>query len=89
MAKVLVSMKVFPSDVDVDLDDLKKKIEKGLPDYASVHKFEEEPIAFGLKALIVHILLPEDQSGGIDEVESALKRIDQISHFQTMMVRRI
>jgi len=89
MAKVLISLKIFPSDINADLDLLKKKIESSLPEYASVYKFEEEPVAFGLTVLIVHILLPEERSGGIDEVESTLMRISQISQFETQMVRRI
>jgi elongation factor 1-beta len=87
--KVMVSLKVFPSDIGVDRESLKKEIEKALPDYASVYGFEEEPIAFGLVALVAHILVPEDREGGIDGVESSLKKIDKISDFQTLMVRRV
>jgi len=89
LARVLVSLKIFPSDVDVSRDALKKEIEKKLPEYASVYRFEEEPIAFGLVALIAHILVPEDRTGGIDEVESSLRKIGKISNFQTLMVRRV
>jgi translation elongation factor aEF-1 beta len=89
LAKVLVSLKIFPSDVDVDRESLKRKIEETLPNYASVHQFEEEPIAFGLVAIIAHVLLPEDKTGGIDEVESNLKKIAEISNFQTLTVRRV
>lgn len=89
MARVLISLKIFPSNVDVSLDALKTEVEKGLPGYASVYKFEEEPIAFGIVALIAHILLPEDKSGGIEEVEFSLRKIDHVSDFQTIMVRRV
>ncbi len=89
MARVLVSLKIFPSDVDVDREALKKEIKDGLPVYASIYQFEEEPIAFGLVAVIAHILMPEDKTGGIDEVESSLKKIEEISDFQTLMVRRV
>jgi translation elongation factor aEF-1 beta len=89
LAKVLVSLKIFPSDVDVDRESLKKNIEKTLPSYASVYQFEEEPIAFGLVAVIAHVLLPEDKTGGIDEVESSLRKLSEISDFQTLTVRRV
>ena len=89
MARVLVSLKIFPTDVDVDREKLKKDIERNLPEYAKVYQFEEEPIAFGLVALIVHVLIPEDRSGAIDEVELNLKKIEKISDFQTLMVRRV
>jgi len=89
LARVLVSLKIFPSDVNTDREALKKKIEDSLPDFASVYKFEEEPIAFGLVAIIAHVLVPEDKAGGIDEVEAALKNIDEISNFQALTIRRV
>jgi len=89
MAKVLVSIKIYPSDVDVSLDSLRKMIVEALPNYASVYGFNEEPIAFGLVALIAHILLPEDRDGAMDEIEFRLKDIEKISQFETQMVRRV
>jgi translation elongation factor aEF-1 beta len=89
MAKVLISMKILPSDVTIDLNLLKKKIEKELPKFASVYKFNEEPIAFGLTALIAHIIVPEEKSGGLDKVEQQLQKIDEISQMETLMVRRV
>jgi len=89
LAKVLVSLKIFPSDVTVDLEDLKKKIEDCLPDFASVYKFEEEPVAFGLVAVIAHLLLPEDKAGGLNKVEEALKKVDGIGNLQTLTIQRV
>jgi translation elongation factor aEF-1 beta len=89
LARVLVSLKIFPSDIDINQEYLKKKIENTLPEYASVYKFEEEPIAFGLAAIIAHILMPEDREGAVDEVEKSLKEIKEISDFQTVTVRRV
>jgi elongation factor 1-beta len=89
MAKVLVSLKIFPSDVSVNLIILKRKIEESLPEYASIHKFTEEPIAFGLIALIADIIVPEDKSGVLDEIERLLKRIEGINELETLMVRRV
>jgi len=88
MAKVVVSVKIFPSDITVDLGLLKQKIERSLPEYASVYRFVEEPIAFGLVALIAHIVVPEEKPGGLDEVEKRLRGIDEISEIETIMVRR-
>ncbi len=89
MTKVVVSLKIFPSDVNIKLDTLKTKIEKTLPKYASVYKFAEEPIAYGLTALIAHIVVPEEKSGGLDEVERLLRGISEISEMETLMVRRV
>ena len=89
LGNVVISFRIFPSEATVDLNLLKEKIKKELPEFASVHGFAEEPIAFGLKALIAHIILPEDRSGVLDEVESYLLKIGEISQIETLMVRRI
>ncbi len=89
MAKVLVSMKIFPTGTDIDLNQLKQKIEKTMPADSSVYKFAEEPVAFGLIALIAHILLPEDKSGGLDEIENNIQKVEGVSQIQMIAVRRV
>ncbi len=54
MAKVMVSLKIFPSDIVADMSGLKQTITKSLEGKATIYRFDEEPVAFGLVALIVH-----------------------------------
>jgi elongation factor 1-beta len=88
MGSVIVTYKVFPEDVVESFDDMKKKIEKCLPEFSSLEGYGEEPIAFGLKALLVQVRFPEDKTGIVDEFESALGKIAGVSQVQTLMVRR-
>ncbi len=88
MGSVVVSYKIFPIDITVDFDKLKKKVEDCLPEFASIYGFGEEPIAFGLNALIVQIKIPEDKSGVLDELEKKFGKISDISQVQPGMVRR-
>ena len=88
MAKVLASVKIFPTDITVDLEALKEKIKMELPEGTSVIQFAEEPVAFGLVALIAHVTLPEDKSGVLDEVENKLREISKVNNVETFMVRR-
>jgi len=88
MAKVLASIKIFPSDANIDLGGLKAKIQASLPAGSTVQRFEEEPIAFGLVALIAHILLPEDVEGKMDEVEEAIRSVELVSEIQVQRVVR-
>jgi len=88
MGSVVVSYKIFPVDITVDFDELKKKIEDCLPESASIYGFGEEPVAFGLNVLIAHIKIPEDKSGMLDELEKRFKEISGISQVQPGMVRR-
>jgi len=89
MAKVLVSIKIFPVGTEVDLAQLQQKIEQVLPSDATVHKFTTEPIAFGLNALIAHILIPEQKTGILQTIENNLQDIKEISQIQTLTATRI
>ncbi len=89
MAKVLTSIKIFPSNPEGDLSKLKNEIKNKLPNEASIIKFDEEPIAFGLVALIAHITIPEEKPEKINEVEEALKSIKDISEIQVLSSTRI
>ncbi|MGD0029557.1 MAG: elongation factor 1-beta [Candidatus Bathyarchaeia archaeon] len=88
MGSVIITYKVFPTDVIVEFDDLKKKIEANLPQYASVEGYGEEPIAYGLKALLMQVKFPEDKTGVLEEFEKKVEGISEISQIQTLMVRR-
>lgn len=88
MAKILISYRILPKEVTVDLEKLKQKIRERLPEHSSVHKFAEEPIAYGLTAIIAHIIIPEDKPGGLDELEKALQKISDISQIETLTVHR-
>ncbi|MDH5481615.1 MAG: elongation factor 1-beta [Candidatus Bathyarchaeota archaeon] len=89
MGSVIIFYKIFPTDITVDFDVLKKKIESALPEFATVYGYGEEPVAFGLKLLLVQIKFPEDKSGVLEELEKKLEGISEISQLQTVMVRRI
>jgi len=87
MAQVIITFKIYPTDI-MDLNKLRAKIERKLPKYASIHRTSEEPIAFGLNALIAHIMMPEKQEGALEELEQTLQKIPEISQVETVMVRR-
>lgn len=89
MGKVVVTYKLFPTDITIDFDHLKRRIEEALPEFASIYGYGEEPIAFGLKALLIQVVFPEDKTGVLEEFERRLMEISEISQAQTIMVRRI
>jgi elongation factor 1-beta len=88
LARVLASIKIFPSDANIDLALLKSKIQASLPAGFSVQSFEEEPIAFGLVALIANVVLPEDAGGKMDQAEEAIRAVDLVSEIQVLRVGR-
>ena len=71
MGKIVIAYKILPSESTVDLEALKVKIKEKLEGVAAVQKFAEEPIAFGLCALKVNMVLAEKE-GIMDETEKIL-----------------
>ena len=88
MGSVIVTYKVFPEDIVKDFTDLKSAIESVKPEFASIEGWGEEPIAFGLVALLVQLKFPEDKTGIVDEFEEKLGKLPGISQATTMFIRR-
>ena len=89
MARILAAIKIFPNDANMDLDSLKAKIQSSLPAGSTVQKFEEEPVAFGLVALIAYVVLPQDAGGQMDKVEESIRSVDQVSQIEVLRVGRV
>ncbi|MHA1792304.1 MAG: elongation factor 1-beta [Promethearchaeota archaeon] len=99
MGRNLCVMKVLPDDVDIDLKDLQGQIEKTLQEdikdtegnhqLCQLMKCVEEPIAFGLKALKIHVAIPEAMPGGTQPVEDALEKLSGVQRVETEIVSRI
>ncbi|RLF65925.1 MAG: elongation factor 1-beta [Thermoplasmata archaeon] len=88
-ARVLVTLKVYPVDIEVDLDDLAKRIAEGLPKEYKLLDYKKEPIAFGLNALMTLISIPEETVGGTEDLEERVKRVDGVSEVEVLFVRRV
>ena len=88
MGKIVIAYKIFPSESGIDLEMLKEKIKTELSDIAAVQRFAEEPIAFGLCALKVNMVLPE-KDGILDETEKRLSKIEEVGQIQTLGMTRL
>jgi elongation factor 1-beta len=88
MAKIIASLKIFPIDINIDLNLLRDEVEKTLPENTNIYKFEEDPIAFGIVALIAHIILPEEGEE-MSKVEKAIMNLKEVSQLETLMVRKV
>lgn len=74
MGEVAAKIKIMPSGTDVDLNKLKEALAKAIPKGARLHGFSEEPVAFGLKALMV-VVKVGDIEGGTEKVEEAFSKV--------------
>ncbi len=88
MGHVIVTYKIFPEDIVKDFTPLKAEIQAKLPQYAEITGYGEDPVAFGLVALLVQMKFPEDQQGVVDQLEEKLGEIKGISQVQTLQVHR-
>ncbi len=82
MGDVMVLLRVLPTSVDVDMDLLDKNIENKIRDICRINSVNQEEIGFGLKALMLQIIIP-DEEGKIDKVESAISSIEDVSQVDT------
>ena len=89
MANIVASIKIFPEDIIIPPEEVKAAVAKSLPEGASLHRIDEEPIAFGLVALIAHIIVPEQGGDEIGKLEEALRKVKGVSEVETLLVRRI
>ena len=71
------------------MEDLKSRIEKALPAEIKLYKTAEEPIAFGLTALIAHLIVPEAESDIMTKVENLLKSVEEVGEVQVINMTRL
>ncbi len=80
-------MKIMPKEADIKpqqiLDDLKHS-KRNL----EVRSSKEEPIAFGLVALIADIVT-DDEAGAMDAVEDAVRSSSLVGEFEVLGTSRI
>ena len=75
----------MPDGPEIDLEVLKKTISDTIPTNAKLNKIEEKPVAFGLKALEVQIIL-DDRKGGAEEIEKFLTEIKNVQSVETIHI---
>ncbi len=88
MGEVAAKMKIMPESVDTNLVELKEKIKGAIPVGADLHgDIIEEPIAFGLKALIATLIV-NDREGGTEAIEEAFAKVPGVENIQVLELYR-
>ena len=87
MGFTAVQMKLMPTSPSVDLKTIEKKAEETIN---SMHKtqvrIEEEPIAFGLKAIILSFAWNDEID--TEKLEAKLAEIENVSSVETLDIRK-
>ncbi|MDD1744674.1 MAG: elongation factor 1-beta [Candidatus Methanoperedens sp.] len=79
MGEVAAKIRIMPTGMDVDLKKLREELTKVVPKGARLHGFSEEPVAFGLKALMV-VVKVGDLEGGTEKVEEAFGKVKGVEN---------
>lgn len=90
MARAVATLKVMPSSPEVDLHKLELKIKEIIYKFAKEQtetKVEIEPIAFGLKALIIFFVMDE-KLGSPDPVAEQAEELEGVNSAEITDVRR-
>ena len=88
MGSYVIRMKVLPEDTSTDLQKIVDSVKSKLPSFAQVRGHRIEPIAFGLSAIIMDIVAPEEE-GTIDQVEHAITTAPLVGQAEMMGVSRM
>lgn len=76
LGNVAISIKIMPDSPHVDLEKIKNDINKKL----KIQDSKIEPIAFGLKALKILIVMPD--KGGTEQIENEIRKIKGVAEVE-------
>jgi elongation factor 1-beta len=83
MGEVAITYRIMPKSPEIDLSELQEKVAETSRSLAKLQGMQEKPIAFGISAILIRVLL-DDKEGGPDEIEKALGEIEGVQTVEVM-----
>jgi translation elongation factor aEF-1 beta len=80
---VIVTFRIMPESVEIDLDSLEKAIKKEI----NPQRMERVPIAFGLNSINI-IKLVEEKEGEMDRITERIKKIKGVKEVEIIDLTR-
>ncbi|MGI0066332.1 MAG: elongation factor 1-beta [Nitrosotalea sp.] len=87
MARLSLRAKILPTGIEINLDDIAKKITLSLTDGVTLSKYTKEPLAFGLYFINAEFTL-DDKEGQMDSLENAIRGIEGVGEFEVLGLSR-
>jgi len=87
MANLLVRVKIMPKEAETQPEQVKQDILRLNPKL-EIRSSKEEPIAFGLVALIADFIT-DDVSGAMEEIENSIRASALVGEFDVVGTSRI
>lgn len=90
MGKLVAVFRLMPEGVEVDLEKMKEGVKRVTPKGVDLQGWQVKPVAFGLKALDVTIVMnDESEDVSTDTIEEAYNGIEGVGSVQCTDVGRI
>jgi translation elongation factor aEF-1 beta len=87
MGFTAVQMKLMPSSPTVSLKEIERRAEEKINSFHKTQiKVEEEPIAFGLKA--IHLYFAWNDEIDIEKLEGELQKVENVSSVEILDIRK-
>jgi elongation factor 1-beta len=87
MPNLLVRIKIMPKEAEITPSQILEDI-KSRNSPIQIRSSKEEPIAFGVVALIADFVT-DDKAGAMEEIENAVRASDLVGEFEVMGASRI
>jgi elongation factor 1-beta len=87
MPNLLVRVKILPKEAEIKPEQIVEDI-KALNPEIEIRGTREEPIAFGLVALIADFLT-DDESGAMEKIEEGIRKSSLVGEFEVQGASRI
>ena len=88
MAQVVVTLKIMPKSPEVDFTPIEAEVRQRIQEFSGiVARVEQEPVAFGLKALKILFTMDEDK-GSTENLENGIAGIAGVNSVMVTDVRR-
>jgi len=85
MGTVAIIYRVMPDGVEVNIRDLQDKIELAIPKEAKLQGMMVKDVAFGIKAILMRILVPDKVGGGLpDKIEAEVGKIPGVASIEAI-----
>jgi elongation factor 1-beta len=81
-------MRVLPEDPSIDLKTVEAGVKKALPADCKLEGTDVKPFAFGLKALVCKITVP-DVEGNADKIEEVLRGVPHVQGVEFVNMSRV
>ncbi len=83
MGQVAVLFRLMPKGVETDLKAMAEGVKGALPMGVTVRGMQVKDIAYGLKALLIAVVM-NDQGGILDATEAALAKVPHVESVEVM-----